>query len=263
MREPYGKWLWDERRSILGWSIAVAGVGAMYAAFWPTFDDPDMQELLENYPETLLEALNYTDISTAAGYLSATVYGLVVGVLMAVYAIGAGTRLVAGDEEAHTLELVLAHPIGRRPLVLRRFAALMTAAVVIAVSLLALLLLISRPAQLDDIPIGNFAAMTLHLVGFAWVFGAVAFAAGAASGRRAVAISAGAAVAVAGFAANGVLPQVEGLEWTKEYSPFFWLNGGEPLKDGVQWGHVLVMWGLTAALVAAGTVAFARRDLAS
>jgi ABC-type transport system involved in multi-copper enzyme maturation permease subunit len=40
--------------------------------------------------------------------------------------IAAGTRAVAGDEEAGTLELILAHPVSRRGLALRRLGAALT-----------------------------------------------------------------------------------------------------------------------------------------
>ena len=99
-RNPFAKWLWDGRRSTVAWAGAIAAVGGMYAAFWPTIDDPDMQDALESYPESLLEAINYTDISTAAGYLDATVYGLLVAVLTIVYSSASGSRIIAGEEDA-------------------------------------------------------------------------------------------------------------------------------------------------------------------
>ena len=77
MRSVFTKWLWDARRSIVGWTIAIVLAGAGYAAFWPTINNPELQDFIENYPEAILRAINYTDIATAAGYLNATVYGLV------------------------------------------------------------------------------------------------------------------------------------------------------------------------------------------
>jgi ABC-2 type transport system permease protein len=69
-------------------------------------------------------------------------------------------------------------------------------------------------------------------------------------------------VAVFGFAANGILPQVEGLEWTEQWSSFQWLNGSAPLDNGVNWGDVGLMGGLMVVLVAIGIWAFGRRDVA-
>jgi ABC-2 type transport system permease protein len=261
LREPFAKWLWDWRRSLIGWAAAIAGVGAMYSAFWPMIDNPDIRTLLESYPKSLLEALNYTDIATPAGYLNATVYGLVVAMLICVFAISNGSKTIAGDEEAGTLELIAAHPVSRVDLALRRYAAFAVAVVGIVLALFLGILAISGPARLTTVPIANFAAQSLHLALFAMLFGAVSFAAGASTGKKPFAVGAGAALAVFGFAANGILPQVDGMGWTKDVSPFNWLNGGTPLENGVQIGPVLLMAALIVVLVSGGVWRFSRRDV--
>jgi ABC-2 type transport system permease protein len=262
LRNSFTKWLWDSRRSVLAWTAAIAGVGGMYAAFWPTINNPQMRDAIANYPEAVLEALNYTDIATPAGYLNATVYGLVVALLIIVYSTSAGVRTIAGDEEAGTLDLILAHPVSRSRLALQRFAAFLVSLVVISAALWLVLLAVAGPADLKGISVGAFAAMNLHLLLFAGFFGAVGFAAGAATGRRGLAIGVGAGIAVFGFAANGILPQIEGLEWIEGFSPFQWLNGGSPLQNGMQGSDVLIMMGLIIVLVAVGTWGFDRRDVA-
>lgn len=262
LRNSFTKWLWDNRRSLLGWTLGIVGVGGFYAAFWPTIDNPAMRDALENYPEALLEAMNFGDVSTPAAYLSASVYGLIVAVLIAVYAIAAGTKVIAGDEEADTLDLVLAHPIGRTSLALQRFAAVLAGIVMISLVLWVVLLALTIPAQLEGISMSGYAAMHLHLVLYAAVFASLTFGFGAATGRKALATGAGAVFAVLGYAANGLLPQVEGLEWTKSLSPFNWLTGGTPLDNGVQWDHILVMVVLVVVFAAIGTWGLRRRDLA-
>jgi ABC-2 type transport system permease protein len=259
---PFAKWLWDNRRSVVGWSLAIAAVGGTYAAFWPTIDDPDMQAAIANYPEGLLEAVNYTDISTAAGYLDATVYGLLVAVLMIVYSIGVGTRIIAGEEGAGRLDLVLAHPVSRRRLAVERFAAFVVTVAIVAIVLLLVLLALTRPAHLDGIALTGLVGMNVHVLVFAAFFGSIAFAVGAATGHRGPAVGAGAGVAVFGFAANGILPQVDGLEWIDNLSPFQWLNGSTPLENGIDVADVALMAALSVALVAIGTWAFDRRDIA-
>lgn len=107
LRNVFTKTLWDARRSLLGWTLAIALVGALYAAFWPTINTPAMQKAMANYPRGMLEAFNYNDLTSAAGYVGSSVYGLLIPVLVSVFAIAYGTRAVAGDEEAGTLDLVL------------------------------------------------------------------------------------------------------------------------------------------------------------
>jgi ABC-2 type transport system permease protein len=258
----FAKWLWDSRRSVAGWTVAILVVGCGYAAFWPTMNNDQLQQLLENYPAAILEALNYTDIASPQGYLTATVYGLVVGVLVVVFAVTAGTRTIAGEEEAGILDLTLSHPVSRSSVALQRVAAVFTAILLIVGVFLLAMLVLAGPAQFDEIPAQNLAAMHVHLALFATLFATLAFAVGAATGRRTWAFAVSAGAAVVAYAASGLLPQVEGLEWTKDYSAFTWLTGSAPLTNGLDLGHLAIMAGLSLLFVLLGAVVFARRDVA-
>ena len=262
LRSVFTKTLWDGRRSLVGWALAIGTVAAMYAAFWPTVNTPQMQAAMADYPEGVLQAFNYNDLASAAGYVGSSVYGLLIPLLVAVFAIGYGTRAVAGDEEAGTLDLLLAHPVSRAKVALHRFGALAAALLVIGTVLWLAMLAITGPAQLDGITAGEFAAATLQLVLLGACFGALAFAIGAATGRKALALGFTAGVTVLAYLANGVFPQVEDLAWTRDVSPWHWSIGGEPLKNGLQAGDSLLLLGTTAVLVALGTWAFNRRDVA-
>ncbi len=179
-----------------------------------------------------------------------------------VYAIGAGARAIAGDEESGTLELIAAHPLSRARLALQRFSAILVSLLIITAGLWLVMLVLRSPAQLDDISITGFVAMHFQLALFAGLFGALSFSVGAATGRRAIAIGVAAGVAVVGFLANGLLPQIKSLEWVRNLSPFHWLVGGDPLRNGIQVTDSLIMSVLIATLVATGTWAFDRRDIA-
>ncbi len=262
LRNVFTKSIWDARRSIPGWAVAITAVGSMYAAFWPMVNSPQMAAALEAYPEEVLAAFNYDDMASPEGYLGGSVYGLLVPLLTAIFMIGAGARAVAGDENAGTLDLVLAHPVGRVRLALQRYAGTLAGMLTVAVLLLAAMLALRGPGEFTSITAGRFVAMNLHLLLLGAFFAALGFAVGAATGSKAAALGTGAAVAVLGYLANGVFQQVEALRWTQDLSPFHWYLGGEPLRNGVQWGGVATLVLVSAALVAAGTAAFNRRDVA-
>lgn len=262
IRTVFAKWLWDSRRFLVGWTLAIVLVGCGYAAFWPTFEDPEVAKLLENYPQAILEALNYTDIATPEGYLSATVYGLVVAVLLIVLSVSVGTRIIAGEEEAGILDLPLSHPVSRASLALQRVAAYVAAVLAVLAVFLVAMLLIAGPAGFDSIPAARLVAMHLHLAAFAVLFGTLTYAVGAATGRRAFALATGSGFAVLAYAMSGLIPQMEGLAWVRDWSPFTWLTGSAPLVNGVDATHLTIMLTLSAVFVALGTVAFQRRDLA-
>lgn len=178
------------------------------------------------------------------------------------FAIAYGTRAVAGDEEAGTLELLLAHPVSRTQLAFQRFAALIASLALVGALLWLAMVAIAGAAQLAGITAAEFAAATVQLALFGACLGALAFAIGAATGRKALALGASAGAAVLAYLANGVFPQVEGLAWTREVSPWHWYLGGEPLKHGLHTGDSLLLLAVTLVLVAAGTWRFNRRDVA-
>lgn len=261
LANPFTKALWDARRSLLGWTLAIVAVAAMYGAFWPSMRAPELQAALDAYPKSLMEAFNYDDLTTAAGYLGGSVYGLMVPLLVAIFALAAGTRAVAGEEDAGTLDLLLAHPVSRTRFALYRVAAVFAEVVLIAVTVGVVMIALSGPVGFDGITVGEFTAMTLHLILFGTAFGALAFAVGAAIGGKGLTLAVGSGLTVLAYLAGGVIPQVDGLEWVRNLSPFHWYNGGDPLVNGAQWGYLGLLAAMTAILVAVGVVGFQRRDV--
>jgi len=255
------KTLWEARRSLIGWTLSIAGVGAMYSAFWPTIDTPEMQQAMAAYPKALLEAMSYTDMASPAGYIGSAVYGLLGAALVVVFTIAGGARAVAGDEEDGVLDLLLAHPVSRTRVALERFAVIAVELMVIMIALWLIMIVISGPAQLEGITAGEYAAAGIQLTLFGLAIGSVSFAVGAATGRRGWAISVASAVAVTGYLANGVFPQFEPLRWTRDVTPWNWFLGGAPLRNGLQMGDCGLLLAMTVVLVGLGTWAFTRRDI--
>ncbi len=262
LRSVFGKTLWDQRRSLLGWTIAVAAIGVLYAAFWPLMVSPEMKAALEAFPPALLEALGYDDITTAAGYVGSTTFGLLGPALIIVFAAAVGGSAIAGEEESGRLDLTLAHPVSRWSVALQRFAAIVVGMLLVGVVLALALIAISGPAQLDDIGTANLLAASLHLAAFGIFFGALALGVGAATGRRSLVYAAVALVAIGGFLANNLAPMVDEIAWLRDISPFHFYSGGEPLKNGLQLADLGVLVAASAVLVAIGGAIFDRRDVA-
>lgn len=258
---PITAWvLRQQRRAMVGWSLALAVVSAIYVAFYPAMGGEEMAELIQTMPESLVQALGYEGIGTAPGYLESTVFSLLAPALLLVFAIGFGARVLAGQEEDGTLELELTLPVDRRRVLLERFVAL---AVQIAVFAAVVLLVVSLLVlALDmDVVIGNIVAVTVGLFLLTLALGTVTLAAGAASGRRSTAVAVGAGLAVAGFMADVLSPLVEGGKWLATVSPFGWYLGNEPLTRGMDWAGSGALLGLTLVALAIALPLHARRDL--
>lgn len=258
----FSRQLRDGRRGYLGWAIAITAVASMYSAFWPTFGhNADLAKAIDAFPASMKNAFHLQDYASATGYFGSTVFGLLVPILMAVFAIAVGVQATAGDEEAGTLDLVLAHPVSRVYLAVARYAAVIAAIVATAALVLLATLALRSPAKFTELEVGNLAAICLQLALFGVCFGSIAFGVGAYTGRRMIALGATAYLAVVAYLADSFLPQIGGLGWIQRFSPFHWYLGGEPLKNGVQWGDCALLVGVALIFAIAGIWRFDRRDV--
>lgn len=260
-RNVFTKTLWDQRRVLLGWTIGITAVGVGYAAFYPAINTPQYLEMLESFPEGVLEAMGFADIGSAAGYLGSTTFGLLGPALVIVMAAALGGSAIAGDEESGRLDLTLAHPVSRVSLLGHRFAALCCAMVIVCRVLTLTLLAVSGPAELGTIGSANLAAAGVHLALLGIAFGALALMVGAATGRRSLAYAVVAVVAVVGFFGNNLGPAVDWLAWLRDVSPFHYYSGGMPLRNGLQILDATVLVAMSVILVLAGALRFDRRDI--
>ncbi len=221
-----------------------------------------MRAAIEAYPEGFLDAIGFTDVTSAAGYLGSTTFGLLAPALVIVFAAAIGGSAMAGEEDSGRLDLTLTRPVSRWSVVWQRFAAIVAAMLVVAVALALGVVAISGPADLGEIgPVNVFAAaIQLGLMGT--LFGAIALAVGAATGRRSLVCAAVAVVSVAGFFGNNQGPSIEGLAWLTDVSPFGLYLGGAPLRNGFQLVDSAILAIASIVLVGAGGLLFDRRDVA-
>jgi beta-exotoxin I transport system permease protein len=262
LRSVFGKTLRDQRRSLLGWTVAITAVGVIYAAFWPLMVSPEMKAAMNAFPPELLEILGYTDITSPVGYVGSTTFGLLGPALIIVFAAAVGGSAIAGEEEAGRLDLTLAHPVSRWSVALQRFAAIVVEMLLVGAVLGLALVAISGPAEFGELSAANLMAASLHLAVLGILFGALALGVGAATGRRSLVYGAVAVVAIGGFLGNNLGPMVDELAWLRDISPFHFYSGGVPLRNGLQLGNLATLGAASAMLVVVGGLLFDRRDVA-
>ena len=263
LRSVFGKTLWDERRGILIWSIGIAAVGVMYAAFYPTLNSPEMIQFMEAYPREIMDAMGITDLTSPEGYLGGTTYGILGPVLILVFASSLGARAIAGEEEAGRLDVLLAHPVTRWRVVIERAAAMLVALALAGLVLLLGMIVMAGVAEFASIGVANLAAASGQLVLLGLFFGTLALAVGALTGSRGLALGVVAMVGVLTYFANNLGPSVDWLAWSQDVSPFHYYSGGEPLRNGFQLMDSLVLLGASLLLVAVAVIGFERRDVAT
>ena len=252
-----------QRRAAIGWGIGLAAVATMYAAFYPSITQSAAQ--LEGYMQNLPEAVRNligVDYTSPAGYLRAELFALLGPILFLVYAIGAGARAVAGEEEARSLDLLLATPLTRSQIVRDKAVALLAAMAGLVAFLWVVIVVIGRPFDLT-VPVGNVAAACVMLLLLGLAFASLALAVGCATGRKPWAYGVTGVVAVATYILNVLAPTVSAIGWTRPASPFRWYLEPDPLTTGLHPVNMAVLLGITVACMAVGVGTFRRRDVAA
>jgi ABC-2 type transport system permease protein len=130
-----------------------------------------------------------------------------------------------------------------------------------AVFALSLVLLAVPFSALEDVPLSGLAGATAGVFGIALLHGTIAFGVGAATGRRALALSSATVVAVAGYLAQGLLGLSDAIRPLRFVVPWHWYLGRNMLAQGVAPDAIIVPIVLSTAIFAAGVTAFLRRDL--
>lgn len=249
----------DQRRSLVLWSIALTAVATLYISVYPAIGGDEMAAMVETIPEGMATAFGYDDIGSAAGYLSSTVYGLLGPVLLLVFAIATGTRLVAGQEEDGTLELECASPISRSRLLLERMVALWCNVAVLIAVLTGVTLALVFAFDLD-VAVGNVFAGSTGLLLLVLGFGTIGLAVGAATGRRAIGLGVAAGLAVVAFMLDAIGPTIDAA-WMTAVSPFSWYLEDSPLRNGFDVQGLALLAAVPVVAAAIAFAGFTRRDL--
>jgi ABC-2 type transport system permease protein len=254
----------DQRRSLLVWSAALIGLVGTYVVVYPSVRaNPSFTKLIDQMPKAyraLFSVTSGADFTTAAGYLNTELLSFMGPLLVLLYAIGTGSAAVAGEEDRHTLDLLLANPVSRPRVVLEKFAALVGGVGVLMAVLWVALVCEGGIAGMD-VPIANSAAAVVHLGLVGIEFGALALLTGAATGHVAASRAAPAILAVVTYLINGFAQLTPWLRRLRPISPFYAYIGHDPLRNGPWPIGMLGVISSTAVLAALATVAFARRDV--
>lgn len=263
LRNLFLKTLRDLRGQILGWGIGLGILGLLICVLYPSFKDQvsGMIDLLDSYPPAV--AAFFGDMALIGqfyGWLNVEFFSWIPPIL-AIFAVGAGTGLIAGEEEKGTLDLLMSHPIRRWRVVTEKFAALVAATLLVCL-LTALFMVLSAVLIGETDNLDRLALATLDIAPITLAGGTFALMASVILRRRRLATTAAVVVIIGSWFVDSLGKVVETLEPYRPYTLFHYYNGGVILLDSMDWGNVGVLLGLTVVFYALSVAAFQRRDIA-
>jgi ABC-2 type transport system permease protein len=221
------------RGQILGWGLSVAALGLMIVGFYGIFQErqAEFRKLIEGYPPEMLAFLGGDAVSlfTPEGFLG--MYGLsMLPVIVGIFAVIAGSGLLAADEEGGRLDLVLAHPMSRSALLWGRvlgFAAATLAILVLGWLGFCVLLGVSELG----ITWGQVALPFLSLWAQVLVYGLLALLLALLLPARRLAATAAGLVMAASYFISGMASLDEKLASVAKLLPYAYFQGGDAIHN--------------------------------
>jgi ABC-2 type transport system permease protein len=251
------KTLRELRVPILGWGL---GLGLSLCANYLT-----AREVIASGVAGLAERFRFmaepVAVDTVPGYVTFRVLGLVLPVLLSVWAILAGARLVRGEEERGSLDVLLSTPRSRARLLAEKLAALAVALLGVAL-LLSLGMLAGQAGGDQPLAYGRALGAALNASLVALVFGGAALLLSQLLPWRAAAGLAGILVALS-FLTDATGRTVAAAGWLRLGSPLHYYNANKPLIPGypADPSAAAMQVGVCLALAAGSLLLFARRDV--
>lgn len=253
----------EQRRALVGWVLGLAGLGLVMLGMYPSIrGNHDFAKLLEAYPQALRTLFGLADYTSGPGYLRAEIFSLTGPLLFVIFAVLWGTDLTAGEEERHTVDILLANPVSRGRVVVEKWAAMVVGVALTAVSL-GVVLVLGGPLAKLHVGLAALSSALVSTAALTALFGTLGLAIGAATGHRGLARGLTALAAVGAYLLSSLPELVTWLRPIRPLSPWYHALGVDPLATGYRPLHLAVVLGLTAAFLVVAIVSFDRRDLAT
>ncbi len=255
---PSDLWVKDAKDRIV-LALAVGGILILFSAvafaiYAPMADS--LNAIAATFPREILQIIGGIG---PGGYVVSQLFNVLGPIALVAFAVTLGTSLLAGEEEDGTLGLLMSYPLSRFGVLAAKAAALITM-VALATALFWLGVTLSASYQQVGLDQGNIAATCVHLFALSVAFGLVGLAAGASTGRPGTAGAWAGTITALSYLSATMLP-VAGLSQWAQLSPWHYYNASEPLTNGLDAGHVVLLAAVGGIAFAVAGVCFARRDL--
>jgi ABC-2 type transport system permease protein len=256
-RSILSKSLRDYRVPMLAWGI---GLGLLMVVAFATAT-PAVVTAFISFARILRFLGDPYAMNTPEGYITFRYLETTIPLLLSLWPILAGTRMVRGEEERGTMDVLLATPEPRARLLLEKVGALFLAMLVIA--LLFALGVVAGEARLGghaDFVRALLAGLNLSLLAF--FFGMLALLISQLTASRRAAAGWASGLLLLFLLLDMIAREVNG-SWLQYLSPFYYYNLNRPLLPGFsnQPLAALLLVGLSVLCLVGSIALFARRDI--
>jgi ABC-2 type transport system permease protein len=257
----YLRTLRDFRLAILGWSVGMGlSMFEVQATVGSLVSTPAARQTLVSLASTFAWNADTVAVDTVGGYATWKV-GIFI-LLIAVWPLLACSRMLRGEEERGSLDVLLSLPRGRARVALEKLAAVWTALLLMGL-LIALITFAGGKSFNADYSLGDALLFGLNLALISGVFGSIALLLSQFTQERGTAAGVTGGLLLVFIVLDMVHRVIPGTEWLSRLSPVYYYNLSKPLipSYGTSPGGMLVLLVLSILLSGAAIWLFVRRDV--
>lgn len=261
LKNIYLKTLRDFRVAILGWGIGMGLLMYVVLAAVPSLiATPQARASIVSLSSSFAWLAAPVAVDTVGGYATWK-YGLTI-LIIAVWALLAGSRLLRGEEERGSMDTLLSVPQGRVRIALEKLAGMWTALLLMGL-LIALLTFAGGRSTNADFGFGDALFFSLNVVLACGIFGSIALLLSQFTRERGTAAGITGALLLIFIVLDMVHRVVPNTEWISRLSPIYYYNLSKPLipSYGTNAGAMLVLLAISIVLSGAAIWLFVRRDV--
>ena len=261
LRSVYLKTLRDYRVAILGWGIGMGLVVVSPMASVATLvTTPQAREQLISLASSFAWNADIVAVDTIGGYATWKI-GIFI-FLIAVWPLLAGSRMLRGEEDRGSLDVLLSVPRPRTRVALEKLAAMWTALLAMGV-LIGLLAFAGGQKFGGDFSLGDALLFGLNLALACAVIGGLALLISQFTQEQGPAAGLTAGLLLVFVVMDMIHRVIPNTEWISRFSPIYYYNLSKPLVPsyGINPGAMLLLLALGLILGGAAVWLFARRDV--
>jgi ABC-2 type transport system permease protein len=260
-RNIYLKSLRDYRIGILGWGLGIGLLIFVVLSSFPSLvETPAARAALVSLGPSFAWIAEPVKIDTPGGYATFK-YGFTV-LVMALWPILASSRMLRGEEERGSMDVLLSMPRGRGRVALEKLAAIWTALLLMGL-LIGLLTYAGGMRVNADFSLGDALLSGLNLALVCGVFGSLALLISQFTHERGTAAGVTGGLLLFFIVLDMVHRVIPNTDWISHLSPVYYYNLNKPLVPGygINLGAILVLLALSVILSGASIWLFVSRDI--
>lgn len=260
-RTIFRKTCYEKRWTILAWAFGIFSMTFFTMIFFPYLKNMGFDQVTANVPKSLQGLLgDSSSYKVVVGYVDQQIFALRLPMITMIMAISLFVGISVGDEDRGTLETLLALPVARSKAFWQKYAAgaALSGAACVAIYLGVIL---SFPIIQGSMSYFALAQATFACWLISLVFGTLAYAFGAATGKRGLTIGLASGVAFLSYLISSMAPAVDKLEVAQKFTPFYYYNVPSVAQHGLKLSNLAVLVGGIAIMLLLGLAFFRKRDL--